>query len=123
MTQSGRMQANTPAPGALQTLIERGLSRLRSASPEAAALLDDAAFAARVSRVIVASDFALETLRRQPALLTTFADDDGAASIAAPVLLAGQAPHWPEQLRLYRAAASTRRSAQAAIFAKARADL
>ena len=108
MTQSGRMQANTPAPGALQTLIERGLSRLRSASPEAAALLDDAAFAARVSHVIVASDFALETLRRQPALLATFAHHDGAAKIAAPALLAGQSSHWPEQLRLYRAAASTR---------------
>ena len=54
---------------ARDALIERGLARLRSASADADILLADARYADRVSRVIAASDFALETLRRQPDLL------------------------------------------------------
>ena len=93
---------------ALEELIQRGLVRLRAASPQAAALLADAAFAGRVARVVAASDFALETLRRQPALLAALAQDDGAACSAAPALIEGRSEQWPEQLRLYRAAESTR---------------
>ncbi|MET0808489.1 MAG: bifunctional [glutamate--ammonia ligase]-adenylyl-L-tyrosine phosphorylase/[glutamate--ammonia-ligase] adenylyltransferase [Pseudoxanthomonas sp.] len=96
------------SPNALDPLVERGLSRLRAASPQAAALLEDIAFAARVAQVIVASDFALETLRRQPVLLAVFAHDDGATSFNPPALQAGESSGWPEQLRLFRAAESTR---------------
>ena len=92
---------------ALEELIERGLVRLRAASPQAAALLEDAAFAGRVARVVVASDFALETLRRQPALLAALAHDDGAAGSVAPALTEGRSEQWPEQRGL-RAADSTR---------------
>lgn len=69
MPQSGGMDDNAPVSETdLDSLIERGLARLREASPVAAELLADPARAARVGRVILASDFALETLRRQPDL-------------------------------------------------------
>jgi glutamate-ammonia-ligase adenylyltransferase len=89
-------------------LIERSLARLRAVSAEAAALLDDAGFAARVARLAVASDFALETLRRQPELLGRLARDDATAPLPAPLLEPDSAARWPEQLRRYRAAESTR---------------
>ncbi|KAF1716299.1 bifunctional [glutamate--ammonia ligase]-adenylyl-L-tyrosine phosphorylase/[glutamate--ammonia-ligase] adenylyltransferase [Pseudoxanthomonas yeongjuensis] len=92
----------------LDTLIERGLSRLRASSPQSAVLLDDTAFVPRMSKVIVASDFALETLRRQPGLLATLAHDDGVTPLPPPLLAAGEPSLWPEQLRRYRSAESTR---------------
>ncbi len=92
----------------LDPLIQRGLERLRAASPEAAALLDDAAFAQRVAAVVVASDFALETLRRQPELLASLARDDGAAPLSPPPLREDEAAQWPALLRRHRAAESTR---------------
>lgn len=92
----------------IEALIERGLTGLRARSAEAAAVLEDAAFAERVGKVIAASDFALETLRKQPGLLATFKRDEGADAFAPPVLSAEQSAQWPEQLRSYRAAESTR---------------
>ena len=92
----------------IEALVERGLTGLRARSAEAAALLEDAAFAVRVGRVVAASDFALETLRKQPGLLATFKRDDGAGAFAPPLLLAEQSAQWPEQLRSYRAAESAR---------------
>ncbi len=92
----------------LDALTRRGVERLRASSPEAPALLEDAAFSERVAQVIVGSDLALETLRRQPALLARFARDDGTMPLEEPVLDAGQPALWPEQLRRYRAAESTR---------------
>lgn len=89
-------------------MVERGLAGLRARSAEAAALLKDDAFAERVGKVIAASDFALETLRKQPGLLATLKRDEGAEAFAPPVLLAEQSAQWPEQLRSYRAAESTR---------------
>ena len=77
----------------IEALVERGLASLRARSAEAAALLEDAAFAQRVGKVIAASDFTLETLRRQPALLATLKRDDGAEAFAAPVLSAEQPAH------------------------------
>jgi glutamate-ammonia-ligase adenylyltransferase len=103
------MEATDPtANESLDTLIERGLSRLRASSPQSAALLDDATLAARVAKVLVASDFALETLRKQPGLLATLAHDDGAMPLAPPLLVAEEPSPWPEQLRRYRSAESTR---------------
>ena len=92
----------------LDALIERGLSRVRASSPQSAALLDDAACSARITKVIVASDFALETLRKQPGLLATLARDDGAAPVSPPLLAAEDPSQWSEQLRRYRSAESTR---------------
>ncbi|MEO8366468.1 MAG: bifunctional [glutamate--ammonia ligase]-adenylyl-L-tyrosine phosphorylase/[glutamate--ammonia-ligase] adenylyltransferase [Pseudoxanthomonas sp.] len=92
----------------LEALIERGLSRLRASSPQSAMLLDDAAFSARITKVIVASDFALETLRKQPELLASLAQGDGALPLSPPLLAADEPSLWPEQLRRYRSAESTR---------------
>lgn len=99
---------NSHFEDSLEALVERGLASLRDASPAAASLLDDAGLAERVGKVILASDFALETLRKQPELLASLAHDDGAAPIPTPVLLPDEASRWQEQLRRYRTAESTR---------------
>ncbi len=109
MPQSGGMDDNAPVSETnLDSLIQRGLARLREASPVAAELLADPTRAARVGRVILASDFALETLRRQPDRLEALLRDDGAAPTPAPVLAADDSVRWQEQLRRYRTAESTR---------------
>ncbi|MBV7473186.1 bifunctional [glutamate--ammonia ligase]-adenylyl-L-tyrosine phosphorylase/[glutamate--ammonia-ligase] adenylyltransferase [Pseudoxanthomonas sp. PXM05] len=109
MPQSGDMDDNAPVSDTdLEALIERGLARLRESSPASAELLADAVRAARVGRVILASDFALETLRRQPERLEALLRDDGAAPTPAPILAADESGRWQEQLRRYRAAESTR---------------
>ena len=95
-------------PGdALQALVERGLERLR-AVPTLAPLLQDPALAARLRQVIVASDLALDTFRRQPGLLHALAANDGAEPAPAPVLPDDDPPAWPATLRRYRVAESTR---------------
>ncbi|KAF1690733.1 bifunctional [glutamate--ammonia ligase]-adenylyl-L-tyrosine phosphorylase/[glutamate--ammonia-ligase] adenylyltransferase [Pseudoxanthomonas koreensis] len=85
----------------------RALATLRAASPRHAALLEDASLCARVQQVALASDFAVETLRRQPALLGHLAGDDP-PPLPEPVLDPAQPSAWPTQLRLYRSAGSTR---------------
>src|SRR4051812_16931664 len=103
------MDATSPTSDeSLDALIERGLSRLRASSPESATLLDDAAFVARLSKVIVASDFALETLRKNPEFLAMLARDDGVTPLPPPLLAAEDSSSWPEQLRRYRTGESTR---------------
>ena len=109
MTQSPAMGNDAMAmTDSIGALVERGLASLRVRSAEAAALLHDDAFAERVGRVIAASDFALETLRKQPVLLAAFKRDDGARTFSPPLLSADESAGWPEQLRSYRAAESTR---------------
>ena len=92
----------------LEALIERGLARLRASSPVSAALLDVADFSARIAKLVVASDFAVETLRKQPGLLEPLARDVGAMPLPPPLLAADDPSLWPEQLRRYRSAESTR---------------
>ncbi len=89
-------------------LIERGLTRLRASSPESAALLMDSVVTEQAAGLIVASDFALETLCRQPELLPVFATDRGAGAVPVPLLDPAHAALWPQQLRRYRAAESAR---------------
>ena len=109
MPQSAAMNDATPSLDTeLDALTERGLARLRAASPDAATQLADARSADRTARVIAASDFALETLRRQPDLLATLLHDDGTAPLPVPTLLADNTTQWPALLRRYRAAESTR---------------
>jgi len=89
-------------------LIERGLARLRAVSADVQGLLTDAGYVDRVSRVIATSDLALETLRRQPDLLVALLRDDGAAPWPVPALTTDNTAQWPDLLRRYRAAESTR---------------
>jgi len=85
----------------------RALSTLRQASARHASLLEDADLARRVSQVALASEFAIDTLRRQPALLAQLAAADP-PPLPEPVLDPQQPADWPAQLRLYRTAESTR---------------
>src|SRR5690606_10172929 len=86
---------------------DRALATLRAASPRHEGLLQDAELRGRVARVAVASDFAIETLRRQPSLLEHLAADDP-PPLPPPVLDPLQPHDWAGQLRRFRAAASTR---------------
>ncbi|MBB1061702.1 bifunctional [glutamate--ammonia ligase]-adenylyl-L-tyrosine phosphorylase/[glutamate--ammonia-ligase] adenylyltransferase [Marilutibacter spongiae] len=95
-----------PMPAA-EPDIERALRRLRASAPDLAAL-DDADVVARLRRVAMASDFAIETLCRQPALLERLALDADAPGPPPPVLASDDAAQWPALLRRYRAAESTR---------------
>lgn len=89
-------------------LAERALARLRNASEPARAALEDAALAARVARVALVSDFAIDTLARQPTLLLALAADDGAQAWPPPQLDPEGRADWATRLRRYRAAGSTR---------------
>src|SRR5690606_1543430 len=92
----------TPTPDPqLQSLVERSLARLGAA---AGGPVDDP----RLRRVVAASDFAADTLGRQPDLLRHLLESDGPLPIPAPVLDPDQPAEWPVVLRRYRAAESTR---------------
>ena len=83
----------------LTAIAERALQRLRSASPACAALLEGPQAAAKVRRVAIASDFAIDTLLRQPDLLSYLVADEARRFAAA-------AAHGREPQRLAGAAAS-----------------
>lgn len=80
---------------------------LRKLEPAGLAELDASA-TARLEAVAIASDFAIDTLARQPGLLERLLQDDGAAAISPPDLDPGAADTWPSALRFYRTAESTR---------------
>lgn len=86
----------------MQPLVERALARL---APHAEF---DATSRAKLARVAVASDFAIETLVRQPQLLARLLADDGAEAASPPVLDATNRGDWPGLLRRHRTAESTR---------------
>ncbi len=70
--------------------------------------LGDASANARLEAVAIASDFAMDTLARQPGLLARLLADDGAKAVEIPVLDPSAADEWPSRLRRYRTAESTR---------------
>ena len=84
---------------ALQTLIERARARLAAAG-SAAIALDEAA----LRRLILSSDFSIDTLCRQPTLLA----EADASPLPPPLLTAENANEWPALLRRWRTAESTR---------------
>lgn len=92
----------------IDAIAARALSRLRMAHPERAERLAQADVAARLRPVAIASDFAIDTLVRQGALLDALLDDDGARPPVEPVLSPEHRTDWPALLRRYRAAGSTR---------------
>ena len=93
---------DAPDGPAIDAIAERAMARLPAAAPLTPAQQ------ARVRAVVVASDFAVDTLVRQPGLLRQLLDDDGANPVAAPALDADRRDDWPGLLRRYRAAESTR---------------
>ncbi len=87
-------------------LAARARARVRAASTLDATAFTDAVDA-RLRRVSIASDFAVDTLVRQPGLLGRLLADD-AVTAPPPVLEADHRGDWPMLLRRYRAAESTR---------------
>ena len=102
--------AATPSasPAVLRERIgARALATLGAISPQVELLLEDPGLRERIARVALASDFAIETLRRQPALLAHLAAADP-GPWPEPELDPAQPLAWPTLLRLYRTAESTR---------------
>ncbi|MBW3550841.1 MAG: hypothetical protein KY442_08470 [Proteobacteria bacterium] len=97
-------------PDALRALAERALKRLRAASPQAAEQLSDpdGEAAQRCRQVAIASDFAIDTLVRQPERLVALLVDPDAGPVPPPVLDLDASEQWPALLRRYRAAESAR---------------
>jgi glutamate-ammonia-ligase adenylyltransferase len=93
-------------PEILPNLLERHYARIRQ-SASALPWPDRPGFDEDLRRVLLVSDFAADTLARQPALLALLADPDP-APLSPPSLGAESASEWPAQLRRYRAAESTR---------------
>jgi glutamate-ammonia-ligase adenylyltransferase len=85
----------------LAAQVERALARLVERAPEA---LREPARHEALARLALCSDFAIDTLCRQPALL----DSLDAPFAAPPALEAGNEADWPALLRRWRAAESTR---------------
>ncbi|MFC6841142.1 bifunctional [glutamate--ammonia ligase]-adenylyl-L-tyrosine phosphorylase/[glutamate--ammonia-ligase] adenylyltransferase [Xanthomonas theicola] len=93
-------------PDALQPVLERSLARLRhSLGAQPWPVRPD--IEADLCRALLASDFLLDTLCRQPALLVHLARPDP-LPLPPPSLDPVQPAAWPAQLRRYRAAASAR---------------
>ena len=86
---------------ALLALVERALLRMDQANPVATA---EPARRAKLARLALASDFATETLLRQPELTLRL----DAPAAPPPPLDAEREADWPGQLRRWRAAESTR---------------
>ncbi|HEY5850917.1 MAG TPA: bifunctional [glutamate--ammonia ligase]-adenylyl-L-tyrosine phosphorylase/[glutamate--ammonia-ligase] adenylyltransferase [Lysobacter sp.] len=90
----------------VEPFIARALARLRTAAPDA--WLADPGLDARLIAVARASDFAIETMLRQPDLLLRLAADPDSPPAALPQLQADQREQWPMLLRRHRTAESTR---------------
>ncbi len=86
-------------------VAERALQRLRTL-PGAATPMEDAQACESLQRLALASDFAIDTLLRQPDLLPRLLADPSPA--APPALTPENRGDWPALLRRYRAAESTR---------------
>ncbi|MDN8646591.1 bifunctional [glutamate--ammonia ligase]-adenylyl-L-tyrosine phosphorylase/[glutamate--ammonia-ligase] adenylyltransferase [Stenotrophomonas indicatrix] len=90
-------------PATLQPLVDRALARLAQAVPDPI----PAELRPMLVQLAISSDFALDTLVRQPGLLAQLAAP-GCPPLPAPVLDPLQPSDWPAQLRRWRTAMSTR---------------
>ena len=90
-------------PATLQPLVDRALARLAQAVPDPI----PAELQPMLVQLAVSSDFAMDTLVRQPGLLAQLAAP-GCPPLPAPVLDPLQPGDWPAQLRRWRTAMSTR---------------
>ncbi len=90
-----------PFDAALTALVDRSLARLQQAYPE---LVADPTRRDKLAQLAMVSDFAIDTLCRQPDLLVALDEP-----LQPPLpLLPDQEASWPSQLRQWRAAQSTR---------------
>jgi len=94
-------------PDALSALVDRALARLALSLSPAGSWPPSEAVLTQLRALAVTSDFAIDTLCRQPALLAqlTLAD---CPPLPLPELDPLQPSEWPQRLRRYRTAASTR---------------
>ncbi|WP_166772691.1 bifunctional [glutamate--ammonia ligase]-adenylyl-L-tyrosine phosphorylase/[glutamate--ammonia-ligase] adenylyltransferase [Xanthomonas arboricola] len=97
---------NSSVSPALTALIERAVARVRHAVPADQPWPGDD-FDRRLEKVALASEFALDALARQPALLQHLAQPDP-PPLPLPVLDPAQPQAWPALLRRYRSGESTR---------------
>lgn len=95
------MPSHAELEPALAALIERALARLAERAPGA---LDSPTRREQLARLALCSDFAIDTLCRQPHLLDALDD----AYAPPPALAAGEEADWPARLRRWRTAQSTR---------------
>jgi glutamate-ammonia-ligase adenylyltransferase len=91
-----------------QPVAERALARLRATSSDYARALEDPDRARACAAIAIASDLAIDTLLRQPALFAQLCADHGAKSLPLPALTPDAQADWPTLLRRYRYAESTR---------------
>ena len=96
-------QIVAPLPDALLPLVDRAMARLVTA--QGAPIPAD--LTPFLRQLAVTSDFAIDTLCRQPTLLAHLAQPD-CPPLPLPVLNPAQPGEWPGLLRRYRAAMSTR---------------
>ncbi len=94
-------------PADLVPLVERALARMALSQSATDVWPPPPDVLQRLSQLAIASDFAIDTLCRQPELLALLAEPDP-PPLALPELDPLQPSAWPAQLRRYRAAASTR---------------
>jgi glutamate-ammonia-ligase adenylyltransferase len=92
----------------LPDLITRALQRLCTAVPSLPPLLDSADARARIERLALASDFAIDTCVRQPALLPALFDEATRPWPVPTLLDEENFETWQAKLRRYRSAESTR---------------
>ena len=96
------------AGAGLGDVVARAFARLRASAPQFEAVLADPTLMAKLQRLATVSDFAIDTLVRQPALLVRLLADHGAVPVVPPQLHPDNRSDWPMLLRRYRAAESTR---------------
>lgn len=86
---------------------DRAVARLHAHS-RLAQTLKVAGLVEKLHKLAVVSEFAIDTLLRQPALLEQLAEDPSAPAAPVPLLDTAARDAWPGLLRRYRAAESTR---------------
>ncbi len=94
-------------PAALVPLVDRALARLALSLTDGGHWPPSADVLDQLRLLAITSDFAIDTLCRQPALLQHLAQP-GCPPLPLPALDPEQPSDWPQRLRRYRTAASTR---------------
>ena len=94
-------------PAALVPLVDRALARLALSLADSGSWPPPAEVLDQVRLLAITSDFAIDTLCRQPALLSHLTQE-GCPPLPLPALDPLQPSEWQQRLRRYRTAASTR---------------